>query len=385
MAAAKFTLKVDTMKILMITPSYDPILGGTETVVKNLTIHLNEIGIHTDIITFNMDKKWKPKWKYEIIKENGFKIYRVPALNLFTKMPNPIAYFLKVNLIPDPRYLRILKEYDILHYHDDVDLSFPIFSRRIRKPKLLHCHTLINSYQYYSKNIFLKYIFKNTFDLHLAVSNQVAKLAKELGANQVRVLPNGVNFNKLSYTKEVRDPNLILYVGRFEPRKGIDVLLNSLDFLEKPVTLVLIGSSLKNQYYKKILEMVSVKNKKHSVIHKANVSDSELLKWYHKASIFVCPSLSESFGIVNIEAMACGTPVIASDIEGIRDIVYNGKNGILVTPNDPKKLAEAINYLLDNENIRLRLSEEGINSVKEDFTWKSIAQELSSLYNYLLE
>ena len=101
------------MKVLMLTPSYDPTIGGTETVVKNLAINLNKTGVKTDVMTFNMDKKWEPRWKWEIKEEHGFKVFRIPAFNLFGKIPNPMGFFFKVNVIPNPSFRKIIKAYDI--------------------------------------------------------------------------------------------------------------------------------------------------------------------------------------------------------------------------------------------------------------------------------
>jgi glycosyltransferase involved in cell wall biosynthesis len=96
------------------------------------------------------------------------------------------------------------------------------------------------------------------------------------------------------------------------------------------------------------------------------------------------PLLSESFGIVNVEAMACGTPVIASDIEGIRDIIESGKSGILVPPDDPIKLAEAIQFLLDNDDIRIKFGAEGRKKVEKEFSWDVIVARLLEIYKEII-
>ena len=157
------------MKVLMLTPSYDPIIGGTETVVKNLATNLNKIGVHTDVMTFNMDKKWEPRWKWEVKEENGFKVYRIPAFNLFRKIPNPTGFFFKINVIPSPGFRRILKDYDILHFHDGVDLTFPLFSWFVRKPKVFHCHTLQETFNTYKRNIICKTVFRKSSEVYQAI------------------------------------------------------------------------------------------------------------------------------------------------------------------------------------------------------------------------
>lgn len=159
------------MRVLMLTPSYDPIIGGTETVVKNLVINLNKIGVETDVMTFNMDKKWEPRWKWEIRDEDGFKVYRIPAFNPFNKMPNPLGLFFKVNVIPDPSFRKVIKEYDILHFHDDVDLTLPLFSCFSLKPKVFQCHSLQETFNSYRTNVVCRMIFKKSFEQYLTVED----------------------------------------------------------------------------------------------------------------------------------------------------------------------------------------------------------------------
>jgi len=126
------------MKVLMITPTYDPIIGGAEFVIKSLTNKLNELDVQTDVMTFNMDKIWFPTWKNELKVNDNYKVYRVKAFNLFKKMPyNPTRFLFNVNIIPNLSFRKIFKEYDILHFHNDMDLTFPLFSLNTEQPKLL--------------------------------------------------------------------------------------------------------------------------------------------------------------------------------------------------------------------------------------------------------
>ena len=373
------------MKVLMLTPSYDPIIGGTETVVKYLAINLNKTGVNTDVMTFNMDIKWKPKWKWEIKNEEEFKVYRIPAFNPFERMPNLMGYLFRFHAIPAPSFSKIVKEYDILHFHDEVDLTFPLTSHFIDRPKIFHCHTLWETFNFYRKNVFCRKIFLGSSDVYLAVSKSVEKLARELGAKNVKVLPNGVDTDKFAFSQD-REDNLILFVGRFERSKGIHILIDALNFLETSTNLIIIGPNSNDEYSKEILWRIERENRKgkHNVAYLGSFCLNDLVKYYQKSSVFVCPSLSEAFGIVNLEAMSCGTPVIASNVGGIRDIVENGKNGILVPPNDPIKLAEAIEYLLNNKDIRIKLGKEGRKKVEREFSWNVIVKRLYRIYEEMI-
>ena len=100
----------------MVTPSFYPIEGGTETVVRNLSIGLNKAGVHVDVLTLNMDRKWDPRFTGKTEKIDGITVFKVPALNWFPFSSSPRLNF-KVNVIP-MRFRHLMKDYDLLHYHE---------------------------------------------------------------------------------------------------------------------------------------------------------------------------------------------------------------------------------------------------------------------------
>ena len=367
----------------MVSPSYFPIVGGTETVVQNLSMKLNEIGVLTDVMTLNMNKKWYPILKEEI-REDGFKVFRIPAFNPFSKSAiNPLGILLKVNIVPNLKFAKRFKDYDIIHFHDDVDLSFPAFSFFIKKPKILHYHTLDCTFNNYKKNVLSRYILKNVIDLHICHSKSTSILLLDLGIpqTQIRFLPNGVDTQKFKPKMEKKIDNLVLFVGRLQRHKGLHVLLKSLVYLRTPVHLMIAGPPSNPKYLLEMLTLIKQKTKGiHNVTYLGLIDDDNIVGWYQKASIFVCPSLLEPFGIVNLEALSCETPVVASNVGGIPEIVHDHINGILVPPNDPIKLADAIQYLLDNPEIRIRYGREGRRQVLESFSWDVIAKRLCEIY-----
>lgn len=380
----------------MLTSTYEPIIGGTETVVKNLAIHLNKIGVETDVMTFNMDKKWHPRWKWEIREDDGFKVYRIPAFNPFKKIPNPLGLFLKVNVIPNPSFRKIITEYDILHFHDDVDLTFALFSWFVKKPKVFQCHTLELTLESYRKNVLSRCLFKNIADVHTSFSNYSLKLLHQLGIpkNKTSLLPNGVDVHKFRPDQEKKIPDLILFVGRMERWKGLHVLLKSLLNIDTPVHLIIIGPNRDDDYFREISELINkMKEKKiHAITYLNSVSDKELVEWYQRASIFVWPSLAqtEAFGVVAAEALSCETPVVASSITSRSDdnmlFVEDQKNGIVVRQNDTNELAMAIQYLLENEDVRIKFGAEGRRHIVKYFSWEAVVERLlNNIYKELLK
>jgi glycosyltransferase involved in cell wall biosynthesis len=372
----------------MVTPSYYPIVGGTESIIENTSIKLNDMGVQTDVMTFNIDEAWKP-WsinqirKSKTVEINGVKVMKIRALTLL-----PTRILFRTNFIP-AKFANQLMNYDIIHFHNDVDLSFPIFSHSIDKPKILHCHLLNVTHSSYKKNPVQKRIFKMVADVYMAPSLFVLKLLVDLGIpeNNIRVVPNGVDVERFHPCGETRIANLILFVGRLHPTKGLHVLLEALNYLKTSVRLVIIGRpSSRCGYFRRIVGLIKMINEKtiHTVTYLGKHKPEEVIRWYQKASICVCPSLSESFGIVNLEAMACATPVVATCVGGIPEVVNDHKNGILVPSNDAAKLAEGVQYLLDNEEIRRKFGEEGRKCVFENFSSEEVARRLCNIYERMI-
>ncbi|MEA2066094.1 MAG: hypothetical protein U9O65_03200, partial [Thermotogota bacterium] len=125
------------MRVLMVTPSYYPIKGGAEAVIRNLSIKLNKIGVQTDIMTFNMNRKWNPSWQAKTEKIDDINVFKIPALNWFP-MVHSDRITLGINLIPG-RFRKYLKNYDVIHFHC-AELTFPLFSYTVKKPKIVHLH-----------------------------------------------------------------------------------------------------------------------------------------------------------------------------------------------------------------------------------------------------
>lgn len=368
------------MRVLMITPYYYPIIGGTESLVETITMKLNDHGIHTDIMTFNYDIDLKSRWNQKIETVNNIQIIRVPVI----KVPRPTCF---INHLPG-RFRAKLKQYDIIHFHNDTDLTFPLFAYGLNRKRLFHCHCLDTTFYNYKRNPLAKNILIRSADIFIALSGFLAKMLVTLGVPpaKIRVLPNGVNVNKFKGNGK-KIPNLLLFVGRLDPKKGIPTLLASLKYLKKNVTLVIIGSpSTYQKYSSKIIESIwDVKNKTmHKILYFAKVKQEELIQWYQKASIVILPSVQESFPMVCLEALACETPVVASSVGAIPEIIRNHENGILTPPNNPMKLAEAIQYLLDNDQVRSKFGKKGREHIVKNFSSDVIAERLIEIYKSML-
>jgi glycosyltransferase involved in cell wall biosynthesis len=369
------------MKVLMVTPFYYPTtIGGTESLIENISRELNKHGITTDIMTSNYITPLKTVWKEKIEVINGLNVVRVPAAIL----PRP-TFFINHFVA---NFRSKMRQYNIVHFHNDTDLSFPLFSYGLGMPKLFHCHCIDTTYDDYIRNPIARQIFLRSADIFIALSRFLSEKLSDLGVpiEKIRIVPNGVDVNRFREGMGNKIENLLLFVGRLDPKKGIPVLLQSLKHLNKPVRLVMIGPlSAYGEYSKNIVKLIDDVRKKtiHTITYLGPVEPQELVRWYQKASILVLPSIAESFPMVNIESLACGTPVVASNVGAVSEVVRDHENGILVPPRDPFKLAEALQYLLDNEDTRLKFGKQGVKWIHENFSSEAVITRLIEIYRTL--
>jgi glycosyltransferase involved in cell wall biosynthesis len=367
----------------MVTPGYYPIKGGTESMVALLSSELNKIGVATDVMTFNMNQKWIPRWSGKIEKIDCAKVFKIPALSWTFFNPSP-RINMRINLIPG-RFLRLMGEYDIIHFHED-EFSFPMFSITLNKPKILHLHGI--DFQYYKKYALSRFLLKHVAGSYLSITRQIKQQLTELGIPKERIayFPNTIDARVYCPSDSFpKHDNVLLYVGRITPAKGIHVLLRSLVHVATRVHLVIIGPPGDADYFQHVLSLVEAQNKSgpHRVTYLGNVDRKTLIKWYRQASIFVLPSFSEPFGIVLLEALSCGTPAVATCVDGIPEAVKDGENAVLVPARSPAKLAEAIQYLLDNEDVLRRFGLAGRKWVLDNFSLEMAIRRLCKIYRQL--
>lgn len=205
-----------------------------------------------------------------------------------------------------------------------------------------------------------------------------------LSTAAMRVIPNAVEvprFAGATPMEELRTDGeeILLFVGRLERRKGLEQLIRAFPILktQRPgLRLLVIGDGPERDACQSLLPA----RLRVDVDFLGRVGQGELPRFYATADVFVAPALGgESFGIVLLEAMAAGTPVVASDIPGYRSVVTDGVNGRLVPTADPRALAAAIGALLDNHALRAALAQQG-RATAADHDWPVVAQRLRTLY-----
>jgi glycosyltransferase involved in cell wall biosynthesis len=218
----------------------------------------------------------------------------------------------------------------------------------------------------------------------------------------IDIIPCGTDIHRFgSLTKEAAraaigidaDAKMLFYVGRFDERKGIETLVRAVGQSQlrgkEKLKLVIGGGSRPGQSdgieRERIEKIVAELGMSEFTIFPGRISDEILPAYYTAADVCVVPSHYEPFGLVAIEAMACGTPVVASDVGGLQFTVVPEETGLLAPPQDEAAFATAIDRILSNPDWRNQLGQRARKRVEEKFSWDGVAHQLSDLYTKLLE
>ena len=208
-------------------------------------------------------------------------------------------------------------------------------------------------------------------------------LMEKYGINddKICVIPLGVNrdtFHPIMDTPREKDS--LLFVGRLDRRKGIDFLLQALTLVQRQIPGVRLYIASRGSMPSHPKEQILKNNLQDNVIHLGFVGDNELNTWYNKVDCCVVPSVFEGFGLTAVEAMAAGTAVIATDVDGLRCIIQNEKNGLLAEYGAPESLAACIIRLLRNDTLRARLTGQGTLDAQINYNWNSAISNMVNLF-----
>ena len=227
--------------------------------------------------------------------------------------------------------------------------------------------------------------------------------------NKVKVIYNGINLQQYITTTDSstldeykidKTKPYVLFVGRITRQKGIIHLVNAIKYIDPDTQIVLCAGAPDTKEIGKEMEVAvhEVQKTRNNVIWiDKMVTKKEIIELYSHAAVFCCPSIYEPFGIINIEAMACDTAVVASAVGGIKEVVVHNETGILVPveqqkeapfePIDPDKfardLANGINKVIADPVLRKSMAKKGRKRVEEHFDWIAIAKQVEELYKSL--
>jgi len=319
--------------------------------------------------------------------------------------------------------VKSLTAIDIVHTHTWYTSMAGFFAKKLYKiPFILTTHSLEPLRVWKAEQLGSGYAMSSWMertaildaDAIIAVSEatkaDVLRAYPDMNSDRIHVIYNGIDLVEYQKTSENGalteygiDPArpYVLFVGRITRQKGVTHLVDAIRYLPRATQVVLCaGEPDTPEIAKEVRQKVEERRRDHPHIVwiEKMVAKQEAIQLYSNARIFCCPSVYEPFGIINLEAMACRTPVVASATGGITEVVVHGETGYLVPfdqdpvtslPVDPERfardLASGISRLLDDpENCR-RFGDAGRQRVEEVFSWTAIAQQTIRLYERVIQ
>ena len=377
------------MKILMLTPYFYPHTGGTEKYVKDLSIQLVKNGHDVTVISCNVPRAKKAK-KEEIIE--GVKIKRIPAIDFLYYLPVTMSFNLKM-----------LEGFDVVHIHCPPHSFIRTVAGKTKLPVVatFHCDITITD-QFFG--IPIPHFITNGFEALMnwyatlflpkveeiiSTSESYASTSPVMKNMPRNVIPIGVYHDKLdeSVRKQGIDPfkdkkKQILFLGRLAANKGIRYLVAAMPKIlavHPDAKLIICGEGEEKP---SIVNQIKNLGLEANITFYGTVDLDTLSKLYTTSSVFVLPSINrlEAFGIVQLEAMACYTPVVAADIPGVNSVMDIGKSGLLVPKQDPDAISDAVNKILSSPEMIQQMGARGRQLVETKYDWPIISKVVEAVY-----
>jgi len=290
------------------------------------------------------------------------------------------------------------EKFDIVHFHTPlppvIETSLPVVTtvhtpmlEDTRQMELVNFHSALAKVMGRLVSYPLERKLLNRSDAITAVSNSVAGELQEYGVNPgtCKVMGNGVDESKFTPGEGDRDEDRVLFVGRLSYRKGLFDLIEGARLVidaHPDVRFTIAGKGNLRKMLQKKLEKLGLEGNFDLPGH---VDARTLVELYQKATAFVLPSHYEGLPTVLLEAMSCGSPVVATAISGNLDVISSKENGILVPARSPKILADGISMLLEDYSLRKKLGKNARRTIEERYTWNAIAEKFLECYRPLLE
>lgn len=390
--------------------------GGMNVYVRDLTRELGRQGIHVDVFTRSQDEHVP-----HIVHELGYgnRVVHIPAGPEEPKSKSDIARYI-------PEFAEGIKQfaeekgitYDVIHSHYWMSgLAAEALSDAWGGTPIVHMfHTLgemKNRVARSQDELAGQDRLDGERQVLRRVNRIVAATMAELtqlrflyraDSSKMVIIPPGVDTSHFypipadeakQFIGLKPENRMVLFVGRIEPLKGIDTLIQAMSCLslmdaQSPVHLAIIGGDVSVSYeemseeMKRLQKMCDELCMGGMVVFLGKRGQDTLPYYYSAAEVLVMPSLYESFGMVALEAMACGTPVIASEVGGLGYLVQNNVTGFTIPDSDPGVLCERISTLLEDHALRQKMGSRA-TEYASDYAWERIADQMIRLYREVVE
>ncbi|MCK6539041.1 MAG: glycosyltransferase [Anaerolineales bacterium] len=389
--------------------------GGMNVYVRELTRQLGQMGIHVDVFTRSQDEHVP-----HVLHDLGYgnRVVHVPA-GPETPLPKQELADYIPEFVEGVRAFACEKgiKYDIIHSHYWMSgLAAASLSDLWAGAPIIHMfHTLGEM-----KNRVARTDAEREGEYRINGERQVLRRANRVvvatlaeltqlrflykaDTSKLVVIPPGVDVSHFypipsdeakMYVGLKPEDRMVLFVGRIEPLKGVDTLIQAMCCLQlkdkrRPVHLAIIGGDPSASREQMTAEMARLQKlcdelaMGQTVVFLGMRDQDKLPYYYSAAEVLVMPSHYESFGMVALEAMACGTPVIASEVGGLAYLVRDGETGFTIPDQEPEKLCEKISWLLNDPELHESMSRRAVEYA-QDYAWEKIAKQIVETYRGLI-
>lgn len=373
------------MKIAQIPQAYLPSIGGIQSYVYRLSRDLTADGVVIDVLTSDLDID-KP------VSEKNMEFNVKYFHSVFTIMRNPFV----LGLIPH----LFRQNYDIIHIHSLWSFSSIVAAIFKKRAKLITtAHGVSIDSQNRSINIistlympFAKYICKRSDKIVVLGKKDREKIIKlfKVPPHKIEVIPNGIEIenvdkkviDNLLQKYKLENYKIILFTGRILPIKNPNKLIEALPLVKKKignVRLLLVGP-IEDKYKKLLIELAQKCCVSNDVIFTGEIDRQEVIAVYNIADIFISLGIWEGLPTTMLEAMSKGVPCIMFNSGGVAEVIKDGETGLLLYELNCRKIAEEINYLLENPGLREKIGNNAKKIVLENYRWDAIYDKVKKIY-----
>ena len=377
------------LRVCLVCPYYAPHVGGVESHVHDLARYLVKRGDTVTVLTSRFSRMLPA-----LERREGVTVRRVPTLLNLMRTPLMPALYREVmkggwdvvhSQSPPPvtAYFACTAANNIgvphvLTYHADDEIPLPavgpiivaVYRETMGRYTFAHSDQVVVSTQTYASTSRLVWSYDPEV---IGAAIDPSRFGPGIDGSHVRA-SLGI--------PPPEEGHMVLFVGRLVPHKGVEFLLEAVHRLRPSATVVVAGEGPQRQALQRSAEALGVGTR---VVFAGGVPHEELPTYYRAADVLVLPSISrlEAFGLVGLEAMASERPVVLSDIPGVREVIEDGKEGLLAPPADPEGLAARINELLDDPGRRREMGARGRERVLRLFTWDVVGAQFRDIYERL--
>lgn len=364
----------ESRRILILTTAYSPFIGGSEIAIDDVTGAISEFFF--EIVT--------PRIKPHLLttESNGHRtIHRVGFGSMIDKFLFPLTGFLKASALIRRYRINTIHAYQA-SYGGGVGYLIKLFNPGIKFIVTLQEGKNLSKQSFFIR--FFRSLILRRADLITAISNYLCAYALKVAPmRQCVVIPNGVNLDKLTISHSASESGrYIVSLSRLVPKNGLKDLIEAFHILNAKhiildVSLIIIGEGPERKSLEARIRSLGLELK---VKLLGALPREKALQYVAGSWIFVRPALSEGLGTAFLEAIALKVPVIGTPVGGILDFIKNGETGLFCQPSQPKDLADKIEILMKNENLRDRLIANAYDLIKREYSLKSVADKFRNIY-----